>query len=302
MPGRSVTLKLGHDSYFLGPRHAVCRELHASLPRQSASLLDAGLSDPGAMRTLLDFVAANDPARDFDEAPEDREVLRRAKRLLNGGVHVLVRLDGPASHACAGPAVQVDAASGTLRPDLAITAEEESLVERGDIRAFWLSRLHKLDPVARIGFGLWSRSAEEYRAAIERGNPEYWDHKSFAYWEGITRTTIVNLSVGLNKAGFRGNMRQEREKIRKAGEAVANWHVEFVKRDYKGLYGRVPGLLSAKQIADYHHMAFAEFGIQPDNYGGTWLRAVPDDLEFRIYGFLYCHDCDSDEGYPGVAR
>lgn len=60
----------------------------------------------------------------------------------------------------------------------------------------------------------------------------------------------------------------------------------------------MPSLLSARQIAKYHHKAFADFGIEPDHYGGTWLKSVPDETEFRIYGMLYCHDCDTDTGYP----
>lgn len=72
-----------------------------------------------------------------------------------------------------------------------------------------------------------------------------------------------------------------------------------MKKDYSKPYGKVPGLLSPRQIADYHHEAFRYFGVSADTYGGTWLKDVPDSVEFRIYGFLYCHDCDSDEGYPG---
>lgn len=51
------------------------------------------------------------------------------------------------------------------------------------------------------------------------------------------------------------------------------------------------------QIADYHHEAFAEFYMTPDIYGGTFLSRVPDEWEFKLYGDLYCHDCESSEGY-----
>ncbi|WP_425641972.1 hypothetical protein ACPUEK_00985 [Marinomonas gallaica] len=181
--------------------------------------------------------------------------------------------------------------------DLSITAQERSYLANQDLDKFWYSRQQKKDPIARIGYALWCKSADDLKRAINTGDQAYWDRKGFAYWETMARTTVVNLSVGLQKAGFNGTFGEMREEIKKIGLAVANAHAEYVKNDIRNNYGRQPGLLSMAQIADYHHEAFAEFYMTPDIYGGTFLSRVPDEWEFKLYGDLYCHDCDSSEGY-----
>jgi len=108
----------------------------------------------------------------------------------------------------------------------------------------------------------------------------------------MARSTVVNISVGLQRAGVQGSIGEMREKIRQVGLAVAWHHARAVDADYTAQTGSVAGLLSRKQIAKYHHMAFAEFGISPDSYGGTWFGAIPDSWELEMYGKLYCHDCD----------
>ncbi len=113
----------------------------------------------------------------------------------------------------------------------------------------------------------------------------------------MARSTIVNLSVGLDKGGFDGTFREKRAKIKEVGVAVAEMHARFVEQDYVNKWGNVPGLLSRKQMARYHHKVFKQFNIPNDFYGGTWLGPVPDAIEFKLYGNLYCHDCDTDTGY-----
>ncbi len=111
----------------------------------------------------------------------------------------------------------------------------------------------------------------------------------------MARSTVVNLAVGLEKSGFKGNFSQMRAKIKELGLEVAHQHVIYVNRDYTKKIGLVPGLLSLKQIAKYHHLAFAKYGIPPNFYGGTWFSSVPDELEFKLYGSLYCNDCDPSD-------
>lgn len=180
---------------------------------------------------------------------------------------------------------------------LNITPQEKSFHARGNLEAFWKSRLDKKDPVARIGYALWVSDTKKLKIEITKGEPSFWNYKGFAYWEFMARSTVVNLAVGLNKGGFRGNIKETREKIKKVGMKVAEFHILFVQRDYKNNIGDVAGKLSLKQMADYHIAAFKLFNIPAHFYGGTWLEWVPDDIEFSLYGDLYCHDCDTATGY-----
>lgn len=176
--------------------------------------------------------------------------------------------------------------------DLSITPLERAFLAQEDLEKFWLSRLRKKDPIARIGYGLWCKSADDLKREIRNGDPDYWAHREFPYWELMARSTVVNLSVGLQKAGFNGTIGETREEIRKVGLEVARQHAIAVENDYLNRLGTEPGLLSRKQIARYHHIAFKVYGISPDSYGGTWFGAIPDAWELKMYGNLYCHDCD----------
>ena len=180
---------------------------------------------------------------------------------------------------------------------LNITPLEKSLQITGNLEAFWKSRLDKKDPVARIGYALWVSDTNKLKAEIIKGDSSFWNYKGFAYWEFMARSTVVNLAVGLNKGGFKGNMKETRKKIKEVGIKVAQLHIRFVKDDYKNKIGDVAGKLSLKQMADYHQLAFKQFNIPEHFYGGTWLEWVPDKIEFSLYGDLYCHDCDTATGY-----
>lgn len=179
--------------------------------------------------------------------------------------------------------------------DLAISSLETAYLAQHNLEKFWLSRLRKRDPIARIGYALWCKSADDFKREILRGTPDYWTHKGFGYWEFMARSTVVNLSVGLQKGGFQGTMAEMRQKIRAVGLQVARQHASFVKRDYVEHQGTKPGLLSLKQIAKYHQIAFSTFNIPSDYYGGTWFGDVPDSWELELYGNLYCHDCDPED-------
>lgn len=178
------------------------------------------------------------------------------------------------------------------RPDLRITPHERAYLRAENLRDFWLSRLKKQDPVARIGFGLWCHSAAELEQAIAKGDPEYWNRRGFGYWDAMARSTVVNITAGLIDAGHRANFERMRALIKRVGMRVAQYHADAVDKDYDSRIGQVAGLLSARQMAEYHHLAFAEFRIRADFYGGTWLGSVPDEAEYRIYAALYCHECD----------
>ncbi|WP_417507371.1 hypothetical protein [Marinomonas gallaica] len=178
--------------------------------------------------------------------------------------------------------------------DLSISPQERMYLVNEDLKNFWYSRIQKKDPIARIGYSLWCGSVENLKQVVNSGDPEYWDRKDYLYWDMMARTTVVNLSVGLDKAGFHGTFAERRVKIREIGVEIAKAHAKFVLSDIENKYGKTPGLLGKGQLARYHHDVFRQFGITPDIYGGTFLSNVPNEWEFNLYGDLYCHDCDTD--------
>lgn len=187
--------------------------------------------------------------------------------------------------------------------NLSITPQERAFFLAEDLENFWLSRLRKRDPVARIGYALWVSDVENLKKEIRQGNPEFWNNKGFVYWEFMARSTVVNLAVGLEQGGFKGSFAEMRKMTKKVGLEVAKQHIKYVHHDYQaGNIGQVRGLLSLKQMADYHHDAFRKFNIPSSFYGGTWLDNVPNDAEFKLYGDLYCHDCDSASNYQRPAQ
>lgn len=187
--------------------------------------------------------------------------------------------------------------------NLSITPQERALFLAENLEGFWLSRLRKGDPVARIGYALWVADVENLKREIRQGSAVFWNNKGFGYWEFMARSTVVNLAVGLERGGFRGSFVEMRQMIKKVGLEVAKQHIKYVQHDYQaGNIGQIRGLLSLKQMADYHHDAFKKFNIPPNFYGGTWLDSVPNDAEFQLYGDLYCHDCDNANNYQRPAQ
>ena len=181
----------------------------------------------------------------------------------------------------------------------AISDSERLALAHGKLEEFWFSRLNKKDPVARIGYALWVSDTKKLKLAIVNGDAAFWNNKGFLYWETMARSTVVNLATGLERAGFRGTFSEMRAKIKEVGLNVAYYHSRYVTQDIERNIGKVPGVLSLQQMARYHHDAFSDFGIPADFYGGTWLQKMPDEMEFKAYGNLYCHDCDSNEGFEG---
>lgn len=181
--------------------------------------------------------------------------------------------------------------------DLSITPTEKLFIANKQLDKFWLSRLRKKDPIARIGYALWCPSINDLKREVLTGDPEYWNHKGYTFWEFMARSTVVNIAIGLEKAGFKGNNGEMRAKIKEVGLEVAIQHQLFVTADISNKYGKVWGLLSLEQVARYHHRAFQRFQITPDTFGGTWLSNIPDEIELKTYGDIYCHDCDSNEGF-----
>lgn len=187
--------------------------------------------------------------------------------------------------------------------DLKITRQEQTLVNRIQakperrrelLEQFWYNRMLKKDPVARIGLALWCRDSDKLKRIISSGDKAYWNNRGYQYWQSMGLATFVNVAAGLEQAGFKldGNTEELVRKIEHIGAEIARKHVTAVKRDYDKKIGKVPGLLSLEQMANYHHAVFQAEGIPSHYYGGTRNKLIPDQWEFELYGDLYCHDCD----------
>lgn len=183
-------------------------------------------------------------------------------------------------------------------PYLKITTEERLYLKKAksnsenrqkNLERFWRSRVAKKDPIARIGYPLWCDNPHKIRSVIAYGDRKYWNHRDYRYWRLMADSTIVNLRLGLMEAGFEGN---EVKKIEEIGVKIATQHSRRVNIDYLFNIGNSPGRLSLEQLARYHHAVFEDEGIPSHYYGGTWLRLIPDEWEFKLYGWMYCHDCD----------
>ena len=186
-------------------------------------------------------------------------------------------------------------------PDFKVTPNERTLVanaqsdpenRRKYLERFWRSRLQKKDPIPRIGFAIWCESTQKLKNQVANGDKEYWNHRGYRYWNFMAHSTVINLAVGLDRAGFEGDFEDKRRKIEAIGAKIAKRHIEWVTLDYRNRTGKVPGLLSLRQLARYHHNVFEEEGIPSHFYGGTYLESVPNQWEFEAYGDWYCHDCD----------
>lgn len=203
----------------------------------------------------------------------------------------------------------------TINPsleDLSISTQERLYVEDGALDKFWYSRMKKRDPIARIGYSLWAKEFKDVEKALAEMGGQYSDIQNafpvenFAdnaigdtyYWKTLmANSTIVNLYVGILRSDFEGDHAARMARIKEIGIAIAKAHIKYVTRDIKKNYGKVPGLLSLEQLADYHHEVFRDFRLTEDNYGGTFSSWLPDKIELMTYGHLYCRDCDSDDGY-----
>jgi len=186
-------------------------------------------------------------------------------------------------------------------PDLKITLKERDYIRKAEVNPerrreylglFWKSRVEKKDPIARIGYSLWCKDARTLRRAISNGDRAYWNHRGYRYWNFMAMSTIINLAMGLERAGFQGTIGEKNKKIAEIGVEIAKQHMKSVNFDYAAKQGHFPGRLSLRQLAEYHHKVFEKQGIPRDYYGGTWLEIIPDEWEFELYGDWYCHDCD----------
>lgn len=144
-----------------------------------------------------------------------------------------------------------------------ITDEQRAMAEDGDYLGFWKSRyFDSNDPVARTALIGWGEGDLVGASWFQRELANNTWNRLESY---IARN---NLTVTMEQLGVE----------------LARVHVDFVMADTQG----IPHLLSPKQVADYHHSVFDEYGIPQSYFGGTRFGNSPK--QFR---WLWCRGCDT---------
>jgi RHS repeat-associated protein len=162
------------------------------------------------------------------------------------------------------------------RARYAETPDEQKALANGNPGAFYLMRIEQGDQnsVVVIGLALWGTSAEQSALG--------------AKWVDLSASARALLAVGLG-----GYKPVEMQAI---GISLARAYIKAVKVDLYGNYGDTPGLLSAKQIYDYHHAVFKTYHISMDYFGGT--PVFGQMWELKIMAPVWCPNCDPSSS-PG---
>jgi len=195
--------------------------------------------------------------------------------------------------------VRYRSGNGAPVADANISAAEHLLLERGDLRGFWLSRIHK-DPVARLGLAMWGNPGDLRRAidASQRwGEMGRWQpdlnvasrvmlefmapdgvpmkptnaRELSQYWQWLGDAAMDKLRDALLDHGSTAPLRD-------IGRTMAGEHVAQIEHDgmCTNPVGHEPGLLSAKQVTEYHRRVFESFGLPPATFGGTMFDFMVD--------------------------
>jgi RHS repeat-associated protein len=139
-----------------------------------------------------------------------------------------------------------------------ITEGQWELIRNGNVTGFWDSRDRAGDPMGEIGLDMGTNTGPLAKAANA--------------WLDATYLAVHGKALD---ASTRAAIRVD----------LASAHAVWVSMDRAG----TPGLLSAKQISEYHHEVFARYGLPEGTFGGTPLTGqyVPGSSQ------LWCPRCDS---------
>ncbi len=156
-----------------------------------------------------------------------------------------------------------NAESGAGKGGSPITDAQKTLAEDGDIIGFWKSRYSdSSDPVARTALIGWG----------------YGDFVDASWWERASASyTWSRLESYISDNGLTVTMEQ-------IGLKLVEAHINFVTKDRTS----VNHLLSPKQISDYHHDVFHDYGIPKSYFGGTRFGNAPN-----AYSGAWCGGCDT---------
>ena len=138
-------------------------------------------------------------------------------------------------------------------PHAKLTPEQIKLENEGKVKEFWESRLDSGDPIAELALDVLN----------DRGFGAFANERLLNFAEQYDiRLTIEEVNV-----------------------RVMRKHAEITKVDKDGL-------LTAVNIARYHHEVFAEYGLPPETFGGTPVTGLPGEAAFT--GWIWCRECPKE--------
>ena len=80
------------------------------------------------------------------------------------------------------------------------------------------------------------------------------------------------------------------------GVQLAHAYIDEVRADYLGPIGDEPGVLSAKQVYDFHNRVFVRNHISMAYFGGTIFTG--NQWELKLTAPIWCPNCDPSSS-PG---
>ncbi len=178
----------------------------------------------------------------------------------------------------------------SLYIDRRVTPEEQYFQETGQLDKLYYSRVQKHDPVGNVGLGVWGTLEQNIEMHGVLGG---------LYWKGVGALTTFNSKMALgagrsnetvmgtlfddtssqsigNKVLIKGLQVVEilnsdeidRLNVKMAND-VAKSHLQMVIDDFKYDSQGIKGLLSERQITQYHHEVFQSNNASIYFYGGT---------------------------------
>ena len=203
---------------------------------------------------------------------------------------------------------------------IGVTAKQRLALRQGDLGTFWNTRIAQ-DPIARLGVAFWG-TEDDLSAAIDETGLEAWKpqlnfftrtylrftaprgvtippetkEELVSYWRYMGATAEKRVKSAISSELRRNGEAPTDERIKKiyknVGLKLAKAHTEAVDQDLSKGIGTQPGLLSAKQVSDYHQAVFTSFDLPSSTYGGTPYSFIPDALELALTSGLYARGAD----------
>jgi hypothetical protein len=172
----------------------------------------------------------------------------------------------------------------SLYIDRRVTPQEQYFQETGQLDELYYSRAQKHDPVANVGLGVWGSLEQNIDVHGVAGG---------LYWKGVGALTTFNSKMALAtgrltdtlvSAVVKGGPNQnagvsllnqvfnndeiDRLNVQMAND-VAKSHLQMITDDFKYDSQGIKGLLSERQITQYHHSVFKSYDASIRYYGGT---------------------------------
>jgi RHS repeat-associated protein len=154
--------------------------------------------------------------------------------------------------------------------ELRNTKQERELLAKGDARGYYESRARRGDAYARLALEVVDASSLEGLAANAK---------------------LLGFVEARRANGLRDGLPEDRsELLSQVNVDLAKTHADYVDRDQLGL----KGLLSERQIQQYHEAYFRSVGLPGVTFGGSITPSVPLFRGVRVQLVLsgWCPACD----------